>query len=154
MRIDLMRITAYFIISLLIFGCSATSIPQEFTFYDSHGIIYHSSTATQNAKMEYGLDQEPRLIIIATSSENEKKFKKQMRIIYNVNAEQMQYMYVVANSEEEDHSGYYATKSTAKKLLDGNSFKIIIYNGKGKLITQSQEVIGEQKLVDLLTRDS
>ena len=111
-----MRITAYFIISLLIFGCSATSIPQEFTFYDSHGIIYHSSTATQNAKMEY--------------------------------------IYVVANSEEEDHSGYYATKSTAKKLLDGNSFKIIIYDGKGKLITQSQEVIGEQKLVHLLTRDS
>jgi hypothetical protein len=34
------------------------------------------------------------------------------------------------------------------------STRIIIYDGKGKLITQSQEVIGEQKLVDLLTRDS
>lgn len=77
-----------------------------------------------------------------------------MNIIYNINAEEFQYMYIIANSEEEDHSGYYTSMSTSKKLLTGDIFKVLIYDEKGNSIAQSNKVSNENSLKYHLTNKS
>jgi hypothetical protein len=125
-----------------------------FTFYNSHSELYHSSTAGLNAKKEFGLEREPKIVVVATSSNENPKYKEQLKSIHNVNAEDMQYMYVIANSEEEDRSGYYTSMSTSKKLLAGDNFKILIYDEKGNIIAQSNKVFDESSLKYHLTHKS
>jgi hypothetical protein len=148
-----MRAIIYFVISILL-GCSCVNSQAGFTFYDSHSERYHSSTAGLNAKKEYGLEREPKIVVVATSSKDNLKYKEQMKIIYNVNAEEMQYMYIIANSEGEDRSGYYTSKSISKKLLAGDIFKVLIYDENGNIIAQSNEVFNEGRLKYHLTNKS
>ena len=148
-----MRAIICFILSiLLIYGCASSHA--EFTFYDSHNKRYHSSTAGLNVKKEFGLEREPKIVVVATSSKDNPKYKKQMKNIYNVDAEEMQYMYIIANSDEEDRSGYYTSMATSKKLLDGDIFKVLIYDEEGNIIAQSNEVFNESSLKYYLTNKS
>ena len=148
-----MKALTYALLLFVLSGCSSSAKNIGHSFYDSHGKSYHSSTASLNLEREYQLDGKPGLVIVATTSENVSKFKQQMSVIHKVNPEQMQYLYVIANSEKEDVSGYYTEKIVAKKILAGDSFKIIIYDEKGKVLRKSTEVIGEEKLRYYLAKD-
>jgi hypothetical protein len=150
---EFMRAIICFILPVLI-GCSFVNNQAGFKFYDAHSECYHSSTAGLNAKKEFGLEREPKIVVVATSSKDNPKYKEQMKTIYNVNAEEMQYMYIIANSKEEGRSGYYTSTSTSIKLLAGDIFKVLIYDEKGDLIAQSNEVFSESRLKYHLTRKS
>ena len=149
-----MRTLHYLILSFLVFACSNSVSTTAFSFYDSHGVSYRSDTAGVNAKKEYELIKEPKLILIATSSASLKQFAQQMEVIYKTDAEKLQYMYVVANKEKEDHSGYYTSTSVAKNLIPDKIFKINIYDEHGKLIVSSNKVISADNLKLHLTKGS
>jgi len=149
-----MRILLYLLSSCLLLACSEQSRSTSFVFYDSHGVLYKSDSAGTNAKKEYNLAKEPKLVLIATTSAKIDKFVEQMSIIYKTDAEKYQYMYVVANKEKENRSGYYTSSSDAEKLVAGNPFRIFIYNESGKLITSSTNVISSDKLKSHLTHMS
>ena len=148
-----MRSIICFILLILI-GCSCINSQAGFIFYDAHSERYHSSTAGINAKNEFGLEREPKIVVVATSSKDNPKYKEQMKIIYNVNAEEMQYLYIIANSQEEDRSGYYTSRSTSKKFLDGDIFKVLIYDERGGIIAQSKEIFSESSLEHHLSKSS
>jgi hypothetical protein len=137
----------------ILLGCSCVNSKAGFTFFDSHSKRYHSSTVGLNAKKEFGLEREPKIVVVATSSKDNPKYKEQMKIIYDVDAEEMQYMYIIASSEEEDRSGYYTSMATSKKLLNGDILKVLIYE-EGNIIAQSNEVFNERSLKYYLTNKS
>lgn len=148
-----MRVIICFLFSISL-GCSCFNSQAGFTFYDAHNECFHSSTAGLNVKKEFGLAKEPKIVVVATSSQDNLKYKEQMKIIYNVDAEEMQYMYIIANSEEEDRSGYYTNVTTSRKILAGDAFKVIIYDEEGNIIVQSNEVFKESGLKYYLTKKS
>ncbi len=144
----LMWITALTILS----GCANLSKLTELTFYDAHGEEYNSSTASSNLKKKFNLEDKPRIVVIATSSKSNQRYKEQISAINKVNAEEMQYLYIVANTDDEDHSGYYMTRKGSKHILAGDIFKVIIYDELGQIIKKSNEVIGVDVLMKHLTR--
>ena len=149
-----MRGIAYLLVLLLSSSCSSMCVSKEFSFYDSHGVLYRSNSAGSDVKNEYQLERNPKIILLATLSTREIKYQEQISVIQKLDAEKYQYMFVLANAEEEDRSGYYASKSVASELLNGSSFKIIIYGEHGELLRESSQVIREEKLEHHLTKSS
>jgi len=147
-----MKITVWFMLLFILIGCASTNELTEFTFYDSHGNEYNSLTAPSNLKKEFNIDVKPRMVVIATSSKSNTKYKEQIDIISKVNAEEMQYLYVVASSKEEDHSGYYVEKMNSERILVGDDFKVIVYDEIGQIVIKSTNVIGVVELKNHLTR--
>jgi hypothetical protein len=152
-----MRKIAFIFIWVIFLGCSPFVASQDiinssnFTFYDSYGRMYEIDTASSQVRKEYQLENKPIIIIIATNSTNQRKFIEQMKVIEKVNAEEFQYLYVLANSENEDNSGYFTTKTVASKLLSGKQFKIIINDQCGKRIKSSYQTINETEFKNCLT---
>ena len=151
-----MRKISYIIICVILLGCSSLVASQDisssnFTFYDSYGRTYEIDTASSQVQEEYQLENKPIIIIVATNSTNQKQFIEQMKVIEDINAEVFQYMYVVANSEVEDSSGYFTKKNVALKLLSGKQFRVIINDQCGKLIKSSYQSINENELKHFLT---
>lgn len=151
-----MRKIAYISFLILFAGCSSFVTSQDissatFSFYDSYGRVYDLDTASTRVQEEYQLENKPIIIIIATNSTKQDQFVEQMRVIEKVDPENFQYMYVVANSENEDNSGYFTTKSVASNLLSGKQFKIIVNDQCGKPIKSSYQTINETELKHCLT---
>jgi hypothetical protein len=142
----IIKATVLLIVLFMVSGCSGMNGKTEFAFYDAYGALYNSSTAGLNVKKEFNLESKPKLVVIATSSKYNPKFIEQMNILSKVNAEEMNYMYIIANSEEEDRSGYYFRKAEAANFLSGDSFKIAIYDENGEAIKKSDHIIRSNDL--------
>ena len=134
------------------FSCSTIDNSRKLVFYDSHGVLYPVNTTGLTIKEEFKLSEEPKIIFLATSDEENIKFKQQLNIFYKVNAEEMQYLYVIANSKKEDKSGYYADSSLSEEILSGENFKIIIYGKGGVVITESTSVLTKSELIYYLLK--
>ena len=143
----------YFMLLATLTACSSNVKPVNFTFYNANGEAYASNTAGLAIKKTFKLDHAPTLVVIATSSRHNRKYREQINVLSRINAEEMRYLHVVANSEAEDRSGYYVRKPTAEKLLSGDSFKIMLYDELGNTLKESTEVIGETNLIHYLTKD-
>lgn len=147
-----MKVATYLVLLFIFAGCVNIENSTAVKFYDADGTMYRTTTAASSVKKEFNLDTEPRLVVVATSSKSNPEYKEQMRIILKVDAEEMQYMYIIANSEEENHSGYFIKADDAKALLAGDSFKIIIYGENGEIMVNSRSIIEEDNLKMHLTR--
>lgn len=149
-----MRILLYTSLFLLFFGCSAPHKITDIYFYDSYEKKYQLSLFSETIKKEYNLNDKPKIIFVATSSADIKKYKDQMNILHVINAEEMSYLYVIANSNKEDRSGYFTDQSDAEKILSGKEFKIIIFNEQGKTIKESEQVLGKKDIISHLIKNS
>jgi len=105
-------------------------------------------------KKEYGLDENPKLILLATSNSDLDKFKSQLKIIKEIDAEKFQYLYVIANSKTLNKSGYHTSIFDAKNILGNSTFKIIIYDQNGILVRNSALVLGKNMILQHLTKSS
>ena len=92
------------------------------------------------------------MVIVATSSSSNPEYKEQIDVISKVNAEEMEYLYVIANSEEEQSQGYYMTREDSANILEGTTFKIIVFDGLSKAIKESNQVIGINEFKNYLTK--
>jgi len=141
-----------FLISL--FACAHNGNSEEITFSDSHGKHYSSNTVGAIIKKEYDLNEKPKLLLLATSNSNLEAFKSQLRIIKEIDAEKFQYLYVIANIETVDKSGYHTSKMDAKRILGNAAFKIIIYDQNGTLVQSSKAVVDKKVILHHLTKSS
>lgn len=138
---------------VFLFACAHSGNVEGIVFSDSHGENYNSGTMGAKIKKVYGLDESPRLILLATKSAELEEFKSQLKIIKGIDAEKFQYLYVIANSETVNASGYFTSKMEAEKILGNAKFKIIIYNQSGALVRSSNTVLGEQVMLHHLTKN-
>ena len=145
-------IKVLFIISLI--GCSQSSVSEIVMFSDSHGKYYRSDTVGGIIKNEYGLNENLSLILLATSNSDSEEFKSQLKIIKEIDAEEFQYLYVIANSDTLNKSGYYTSKIDAKNILGNTKFKIIIYDQHGDLVQSSSAVLEKKTILYYLTKSS
>ncbi len=147
-----MKVLIWIMLLIALSGCASTSESTEFKFYDAHGEEYNSLTAPSNLKKEFNLDNQPSMVIIATSSSSNLGYKEQIDVIDKVNAEEVEYLYIVANSEEEQSQGYYMTREDSANILEGATFKIIIFDGLSKVIKKSNQVIGVDEFKNYLAK--
>ncbi len=147
-----MKTSMWIVLLIVLSGCVSTSESAEFRFYDAHGEEYNSLTAPSNFKKEFNLDAQPKMVIVATSSSSNPEYKEQIDVISKVNAEEMEYLYVIANSEEEQSQGYYMTREDSANILEGTTFKIIVFDGLSKAIKESNQVIGINEFKNYLTK--
>lgn len=148
-----MRVFLYIFFLLALSGCSGGLETTDITFYDSYGKDYKIKSASETIKEEYNLNKKPKLILIATSSKNQTQYNRQMNIIHDTDPEKMQYLYIVANSEEVDTSGYYIEKTAANDILSGKNFRITLYNESGIPVKESNAVLNKDDLVKFLTEN-
>ncbi len=149
-----MRTTIIILLFISLFACAHKGNSEKIVFYDSYGKYYSSDTVGAKIKKEYGLNEKPKLILLATSNSNLEEFKSQLRIIKEINAEKYQYLYVMANIEVVNNSGYHTSKMDAQKILGNSAFKIMIYDQNGTLIQNSNEVIDKKIILRYLTKSS
>jgi hypothetical protein len=146
-----MRLASFVLVLVSVIGCAHTGKSADFTFHDAHGNIYSASSTPTKLQKEFDLSSKPKIVVIAASSISNIKYKEQISEISKLNAEELQFLYVLANSEEEDNSGYYSTLTASSKILDGKEFKILIYGGQGEIIKSSDTVIKAEELKNHLT---
>ena len=113
-----MRTIVIILFFISLFACAYNGNSEEITFSDAYGKHYSSSTMGAVIKKEYDLDEKPKLILLATSNSDLEEFKSQLRIIKEIDAEKFQYLYVIANIETVDKSGYHTSKMDAKKFSE------------------------------------
>lgn len=145
-------VTILFLLSL--FSCASNSNFEKTVFFDSKGKHYNSTTAGREIKKEYDLYEAPKLILLATSNSNLENFKLQLEIIHKIDAEQYQYLYILANSKTIDESGYYTSKTEAESILKNKEFKILIYNKNGDLVLSSSSPLEKEAILNHLTKSS
>ncbi len=149
-----MRTIVIILFFISLFACAHNGNSKEITFSDSHGKHYSSSTVGSTIKKEYDLNEKPKLILLATSNSDLEEFKSQLRIIKEIDAEKFQYLYVIANTETVNNSGYHTSKMDAKKILGNAAFKIMIYVQNGTLVQSSKAVIDKKAILNHLTKNS
>jgi hypothetical protein len=137
---------------VLLTGCANNVTSESIGFYDAYGKQYQSIFAPSDIRNEFGLSREPRIVIIATSTTANEKYLKQLSIVSRVDAEEFEYLYVVANTEEEDRSGYYVSVSESINILDGESFRVIVLDEKGEVLEKTSHVLSDNELKSHLTR--
>lgn len=131
-------------------GCAVADKDLDISFYDSHGESYPINNASMTIMDRYNLSEAPKIVVLATSEENNDDFKKQLFVFSQVNAEDMQYLYIVANASEEDRSGYYMDKIRSIKLLSGSEFKVIVYDENGLVLVERNSYLSACELIGYL----
>jgi len=141
----------FLMVALLSTGCSSHVQNSNLTFYDSHGESYNSKSAGKDISKQYNIKNKPTIIALATANAEVKKYTSQLKIINSINAEDYQYILVIANHNNTDKSGYYTSINEAEKILDKDSFKIIIFSGNGIATLISNNIVGRESLIHHLT---
>jgi len=75
-------------------------------------------------------------------------------VIKEIDAEEHQYLYVIANSGTTNKSGYHTSKIDAKNILGNEKFKVTIYNQDGILVYSSNSVVNKTMLLHYLANSS
>ncbi len=136
---------------LITTACIAQTTINDISFHDSQGIEYKSSSAGEIIKKNYNLDSLPAIIVLATSDVKLPFFTSQLSNINIFNAEEYEYLLVMANTRNVDSSGYYTSAEQAESILKGSAFKIIIINGQGNMVIESTKVLSAVELKKHLT---
>ncbi len=79
-------------------------------------------------------------------------YEAQLEIMSTLDAEELQYLYVIANSEKVDSSGYHMQTTESERILSGDDFKIIVYDENGSAILIENKVVSETDLEKHLPR--
>ncbi len=136
---------------LSVLSCTNNIQDQSFVFFDAHGKTYNSKTAGENIYKQYKIENKPSIIVLATNNIKNKKFISQLNIVNSLNAEDYQYLLIVANSENIDKSGYYVSINESKRILDKDDYKILILNGSGDELLINNNIVSKESLINHLT---
>jgi len=148
-----MRIVNTILCLFLMISCTNQISATGVEFHDANGIGYHSKDAGAVIKDDYDLNSPPRIVIVAIENSTIPEYEQQLNNIYEVDAEQYEYILVVADTEVAHKSGYYTETAVAQKILDDELFTVAIYGINGEVVVSSNEVIDSDSLIQYLTGD-
>jgi len=136
---------------LSVLSCTNNVQNESLIFFDSHGEIYNSKTAGENISKQYKTENRPTIVVLATNNVKNKKFISQLNIVNSLNAEDYQYLLIIANSENIDKSGYYVSINESKRILNKGDYKILIFNGSGDKLLINNNIVSKESLIHHLT---
>lgn len=148
-----MRLTIFWLLLATVAGCSTVEQTPAFTFYDAYGKPYTSRDASVRIKDEFQLESAPGLVLVAASSSDNPKFLAQREAIAATDPEDLQYIFILANAEEEERSGYYMKREDVHEVLGKNAFEISVIGGDGHIIAQSVDVMDAPTLSSHLSEN-
>jgi hypothetical protein len=149
----MLRLILTTILAALVLSCSGHR-PNGFEIIDSYGEVYTSNHISNRLGKEYGLEKNPKMLLLLTDSLDRTTFGDQLNILSRVNAETYQYIYVIGCSTDRDESGYSLSSEDAAAMLSENQFQIRIYDEFGKITYSSTRVLSELEIKNHLTKSS
>lgn len=153
----LSRGAARLLLPLVLFGVAVLNLAiaggtdwQSMTFYQPDGSEYTIGSAPGRISEEYGLGSRPKIVLVAASNPETDRYEKQQEILDTISAERHQFLLVIGYSESKNQSGYYLRQDAARRVLGGGDFKILLFDGKGCLITASTDPLPKQEIINRL----
>ncbi len=135
------RVLAMVLILGTISGAEAEDREGGFFFFDSSENRYTVSQAPTNLMQEYDLSEKPVILTVATSHVGNGAYREQHRILKTLDAEKLTFLHVVADASGEYKRAYWTDADTARKLLDGKDFRLILTDSQGEVIFNETGVI-------------
>ena len=148
----MLRIILTVFVAFLVLSCTSGSHLNDIQITDSHGKAYELSNVSVQLKKQYALEKIPIMLVLLTNELDDSRYVEQLSVLSTVNAEIYQYIYVVGCTTDRDKSGYSISRENAADMLSSNEFQIRIYDGYGKLVYSSENVLSEQELKMHLNR--
>jgi len=85
-----------------------------------------------------------KVIVLAASDRGDKKLLSQLAVLNEFKSET--YIYVLASSHILRRDGYYMDKSSSKRFLEEKGFRLVFYDKRGAVVTESTSVINGKSL--------
>jgi hypothetical protein len=144
--------TIYLIVLFTSLGFSQPEF-LDIKFYDSSQQEFHSLSLKTEIDILYKFNSKPYLLLYITRSLSNPLYKQQLKNLNDIDAEQLQVLYVEPNAENINEDMYHTDKNTALNLLEKeNDFKIMLLDGKGKILFVSTKAITEKELEQVLRK--
>ncbi len=142
-----------FLIILFSSFCYSQSEFLDIKFYDSSQQEFHTLDLKTEIDILYKFDSKPYLLLYITRSQNNPEFKQQLKHFIDINAEQLQLLFVESNAENINENMYHTDKNSALSLLEkGKDFKVMLLDGKGKILFVSTKAITEKEIKQVLRK--
>jgi len=123
----------------------------DIQFYDTSSRAFHSKQLKLEIDSLYKYNSNPFILLFVTSSSDNTEYQKQIENLKTINAEALQLIFVDSNAEVVYKYGYHTDKITASNLLGADlDFRILLLNGRGKIIYDYNEALTETRIKELL----
>jgi hypothetical protein len=122
--------------------CLATATSMklvDFEFFCSgRHHTYRSTQLAADLRRDYDLTTPVFLVLIETPSLDDPTFRKQAKILGQLDAETLGFLEVVASQREDAGAGYHTSIETAKRLAAGQSrFRVSLLDERGRILRRS-----------------
>ena len=145
-----MKIRQYTLLLLLLAGCAKHV---DFEFYDAMGRLYSTNTLEASFSQHYGHSYSPFVILVEISDKENAQYKKQYKALEQLDWEQVNAIYVVANKTSAETSGYYVKPELANKMMPSGVFRIRMISPEGLLLKESQHVMSALEIEVLISKN-
>jgi hypothetical protein len=133
--------------------CFSQSEFLDIKFYDSSQQEFHSLSLKTEIDILYKFDSKPYILLYITRSQNNPLYKQQLKHLNDIDAEQLQLLFVESNAENINEDMYHTDKNTALNLLEKEKdFKVMLLDGKGKILFVSTKAITEKEIKQVLRK--
>jgi len=142
-------------LSLIFILCTFTLITYSqslnFEFYNSASKKYNTASFSEQLEKEYDAKFNERIVLLETPKLSDSLYLLQNKILDKLDAESLQLIYITACLEQENGSGYHTSIKTAKEIMGtSNKFRIRLLDSTGNIILESDEVISQKIIEDLV----
>ena len=111
-----------------------------YEFYSGKN-TYSTQTASDQISKEYGYQFQLTTIVVAVSTEKHPLYIEQWNQLEMIDAEALQLIYVSSKVRSEGKHGYYTNLDTAKEILAGSEFRVLVISPSGKELKNSEVVV-------------
>ncbi len=144
-----MKTLFFFLLYSSIIICQSDFL--DIKFYDSSESQFHTANLKAEIDILYKYNSEPFLLLYVSNSRGNVEYKKQTKNLNDIDAEQLQLLFVDSNAENIYRDGYHTDKDTALKLLNAeNNFIVFLLDGKGKILLKSNKAITEKEIKKII----
>jgi hypothetical protein len=136
--------------ALLFLAVPAIAAPQRlnFHFQDASLLDFQSQSWGEEIQKHFGV-MPSCLVLILTPSSKDPSYSKQNPVLSKLDAEELKFILVIANLEDEFKGGYHTSTSTAASL-GANVFGVFILDIHGRVLHHSATPLSVSKLKGLL----
>ena len=125
---------------LLLLILVLSPLAQGYEFYSGKK-TYSTQTASDQISQEYGHQFQLTTIVVVASSEKHPLYIEQWNQLEMIDAEALQLIYVSSKVSSEEKHGYYTNSDTAKEILAGSDFRVLVISPAGKELENNQAVV-------------
>ncbi|MGH7805234.1 MAG: hypothetical protein ACREQJ_12880 [Candidatus Binatia bacterium] len=148
-------------VSVLALGLLAACVrPKllDFTFSPEGGSkTYRSTTIEKALQAEFRDQSQPSVVLMTAPSGNDPELRKQLDILKQVPAEELETLFVVACEQDCPTDAYQASPEAIESLV-GRSFRVFVLDGAGRVLKDSAapltagelRAIVEQRWIDAM----